>query len=170
MTQSASDLNSGAHSFRILGSQKFPCFSNFPVSRSRPEKLFDFYWLQLQITCKSGWIAQAEERNLVSKEERSKVTVQKRTKTQGVCSNGARLGLGRLKILSRTPSRATCWGWFLGLQSKRYRGTQRQFSEKYLFGRRFEIQNFRNNCCKISCLPASPRIFEHLKNCIIANF
>ena len=41
---------------------------------------------------------------------------------------------------------------------------------KYLFGRRFEIQNFRNICSKISCLPASPRIFEHLKNGIIANF
>ena len=26
---------------------------------------------------------------------------------------------------------------------------------KYLFGRRFEIQNFRNICCKISCLPVS---------------
>ena len=38
---------------------------------------------------------------------------------------------------------------------------------KYLFGRRFEI---RNICCKISCLPASPRIFEHLKNGIIAHF
>ena len=25
-------------------------------------------------------------------------------------------------------------------------------------------------CCKISCLPASPRIFEHLKNGIIAHF
>ena len=37
---------------------------------------------------------------------------------------------------------------------------------KYLFGRRFEIQNFRNTCCKISCLPASPRIFEHIRyNC-----
>ena len=23
---------------------------------------------------------------------------------------------------------------------------------------------FRNICCKISCLPASPKIFEHLKN------
>ena len=41
---------------------------------------------------------------------------------------------------------------------------------KYLFGRRFEIYNFRNICCKISCLPASPRIFEHLKNRIIAHF
>ena len=41
---------------------------------------------------------------------------------------------------------------------------------KYLFGRRFEIYNFRNICCKISCLPASPRIFEHLKNGIIAHF
>ena len=50
------------------------------------------------------------------------------------------------------------------------RGTQRQFSKKYLFGRRFENQNFRNICCKISCLPASPRIFEHLKNGIIAYF
>ena len=42
----------------------------------------------------------------------------------------------------------------LKFQSKQNRGTQRQFSEKYLFGRRFEIQNFRNICCKISCLPA----------------
>ena len=25
---------------------------------------------------------------------------------------------------------------------------------KYLFGRRFEIQNFPNICCKVSCLPA----------------
>ena len=41
---------------------------------------------------------------------------------------------------------------------------------KYLFGWRFEIWNFRNICCKISCLPASPRIFEHLKNGIIAHF
>ena len=41
---------------------------------------------------------------------------------------------------------------------------------KYLFGRRIEIQNFRNICCKISCLSASPRIFEHLKNGIIAHF
>ena len=28
---------------------------------------------------------------------------------------------------------------------------------KYLFGRRFEIQNFRNIFCKIYCLPTSPR-------------
>ena len=41
---------------------------------------------------------------------------------------------------------------------------------KYLFGRRFEIWNFRNIFCKISCLPSSPRIFEHLKNGIIAHF
>ena len=33
----------------------------------------------------------------------------------------------------------------------------------YLFGRRFEILNFRNICCNIPCLPACPRIFEHLK-------
>ena len=41
---------------------------------------------------------------------------------------------------------------------------------KYLFGRQFAISNFRNICCKISCLPASPRIFEHLKNGITAIF
>ena len=28
----------------------------------------------------------------------------------------------------------------------------------------------RNICCKISCLPASPRILEHLTNGIIAYF
>ena len=31
-------LNSGAHFFRILGSQKLPFFFKFPVSRIRPEK------------------------------------------------------------------------------------------------------------------------------------
>ena len=41
---------------------------------------------------------------------------------------------------------------------------------KYLFGGRFEIYNFRNICCNIFCLPASPRIFQHLKNGIIAHF
>ena len=41
---------------------------------------------------------------------------------------------------------------------------------KYLFGGQFEIWSFRNICCKISCLPASPRILEHLKNGIIAHF
>ena len=41
---------------------------------------------------------------------------------------------------------------------------------KYLFGRRFEMQNLRNIFCKISCLPTSPRILESLKNGIIAHF
>ena len=83
MTQSASVFNPGAHSFRRLGSQKLPCFFNFPVSRARPEKLCDFYWLQLQITCKSGWIAQGEKIYCVSKEGKSKLTAYRRMKTQG---------------------------------------------------------------------------------------
>ena len=29
---------------------------------------------------------------------------------------------------------------------------------------------FSNICCKISCLPAPPRIFEHLQNAIITHF
>jgi len=41
---------------------------------------------------------------------------------------------------------------------------------KYLFGRQFQIWNFRNICCKISCLPASPRIFEQLQDGIITHF
>ena len=41
-------------------------------------------------------------------------------------------------------------------------GTQRQFSENHLFGI-FE-DDLR------SCLPVSPRIFEHLKSGIIAHF
>ena len=51
-----------------------------------------------------------------------------------------------------------------------YQGHPTSIFGKYLFGRRFEIQSFRNICCKISCLPASPRIFEHLKKGIIAHF
>ena len=41
---------------------------------------------------------------------------------------------------------------------------------EHLFGRRFGILNFRKICCKISCLAASPMIFEHLKNGIIPIF
>ena len=44
------------------------------------------------------------------------------------------------------------------------RSTQRQFSGYICSEDEFEIRNFRNICCKISCLPAFPRIFEHLKN------
>ena len=33
---------------------------------------------------------------------------------------------------------------------------------KYLFGKRFEIENFRNICCKISCLPASKKWYNCL--------
>ena len=57
------------------------------------------------------------------------------------------------------------------------RNSKSQFSgapnvnfRKISFGRRFEIQNFRNICCKVSSLPASPRILEHLKNGISAHF
>ena len=64
-----------ALSFRFfLGSPKLPCFSKFPVSRARPEKLCDFYWLQLRITCKLGWIAETEKRYGVSKGGKSKPT------------------------------------------------------------------------------------------------
>ena len=51
-----------------------------------------------------------------------------------------------------------------------YQGHPTPIFGKYLFGRRLAIQNFRNICCKISCLPASPRIFEYLKNGMIVNF
>ena len=78
---SASIINSGVHSFQIfLGSQKLPCFFNFPITYASYKKLCDCYWLQLRITCKSGWIAQAEKRYCISKGGRSKVTAQRRTK------------------------------------------------------------------------------------------
>ena len=51
-----------------------------------------------------------------------------------------------------------------------YQGHPTSIFGKYLFGRRFKIQHFRNISCKISCLPASPGIFEHLKNGIITHF
>ena len=41
-----------------------------------------------------------------------------------------------------------------------YQGHPTSIFRKYLFGRRFEIQNFLNICCKISCLAASSRIFR----------
>ena len=43
-------------------------------------------------------------------------------------------------------------------------GHPKSISGKQLFGRRYEIQDFQNIFCKICCLPASPRTFEHLKN------
>ena len=49
-------------------------FLTFPYPEPVPKKLCDFYWLQLRITCKSGWIAQAEKRYCVSKEGKSKIT------------------------------------------------------------------------------------------------
>ena len=47
---------------------KIALFFYFPVSRARPEKLCDFYWMQLRITRKSGWIAQAEKSMLHQQE------------------------------------------------------------------------------------------------------
>ena len=41
---------------------------------------------------------------------------------------------------------------------------------KYLFGRRFEDLEFLEHFLYNFCLPASPRIFEHLKNGLIAHF
>ena len=62
----------------------------FPVyRRPTPEKLCDFYWLQLQITCKSGRIAQC-----FSKEGKSKLTAQRRTKTQGCALTAQNLAQG----------------------------------------------------------------------------
>ena len=106
---------------------KIALFFNFPVSRARSEKLCDFYWLQPQITCKSGWIAQAEKRYCVCVTTQKDITPKgymllgysvEEDKDSRLCSrsNGARLGLGRLKMLPRWPSRATCWCWFLYLQ------------------------------------------------------
>ena len=48
---------------------------NLPVSRARPKKLCNFFfWLQLRIKCKSGWISQAEKRYCVSKGWKSTLT------------------------------------------------------------------------------------------------
>ena len=49
-------------------------------------------------------------------------------------------------------------------------GTQRQFSENICSEDDLRSRIFGTFVSKISCLPASPRILEHLKNCIIAHF
>ena len=51
-----------------------------------------------------------------------------------------------------------------------FRGTQRQFLENICSEDDLRSRIFGNICCKISCLPASPRIFEHLKIGIISHF
>ena len=53
---------------------------------------------------------------------------------------------------------------------KLYRGAQGQFSEIISSEDDLRSRIFANICCRTSCLPASPRIFEHLKNGIIAHF
>ena len=59
----------------VLGVKNcFVLFLTFPYPEPVPKKLCDFYWLQLQITCKSGWIAQADKRHCVSKEGKNKIT------------------------------------------------------------------------------------------------
>ena len=60
MTQSASVLNSGAHSFRRLGVKNCLVFFNFPVSRARPEKIVWFLLaatsnhVQVRLDCRRG--------------------------------------------------------------------------------------------------------------------
>ena len=44
---------------------------------------------------------------------------------------------------------------FLAAEPPREKGHLTSIFGKYLFGRRFEIQNFQNICCKISYLPTS---------------
>ena len=51
-----------------------------------------------------------------------------------------------------------------------FRGTQRQFSENICSEDDLRSRIFRNISCKITCLSASPRIFEHLQNGIITHF
>ena len=62
------------------------------------------------------------------------------------------------------------WQNIFHAQSAGDQGHPMSIFQKYLFGRRFEIQNFRNICCKISCLPTSPGIFKHLKSGIHAHY
>ena len=51
------------------------------------------------------------------------------------------------------------------------RGTQLQFSENICSEEDLRSRIFGTLfCCKLSCLPASPKIFERLKNGIIAPF
>ena len=50
-----------------------------------------------------------------------------------------------------------------------YKGTQRQFSENICSEDDLRSRIFGTFVVK-SCLPASPRIFEHLKNAITAHF
>ena len=73
-------------------------FFNFSASLAGPEKLCYFYWLQLQITCKSGWIAQAEKRYCVSKEGKSKLGQDSR-RNECVTNEPQRTSAGRLQKL-----------------------------------------------------------------------
>ena len=59
---------------------------------------------------------------------------------------------------------------FFSLFPNKNRGTQSQFSENICSEDDLGSSIFGNICCKISCLPASPRSFEHTKNGLIAHF
>ena len=61
---------------------------------------------------------------------------------------------------------AVCnYGFFTccSIRSLLLRGTQREFLESICLEEELRSKIFGTFCCKISCLPAYPRIFEHLK-------
>ena len=70
-SQPASWIRERIPSVFFLGVKNCLLFLTFPYPVPVPKKLCDFYWLQLRITCKSGWIAQAEKKNTATAKEGS---------------------------------------------------------------------------------------------------
>ena len=93
--------------FVVLGVKNFLVFLTFPYLEPVPTKLCDFYWLQLRITCKSGWIHPRRPRGSQSGwEERRDESFQVRAKeplgtdshrTISKNSSGCRLLIGHKK-------------------------------------------------------------------------
>ena len=72
------------------------------------------------------------------------------------------LSIGELRVIKRGLE-------YLKRKDSTLSGKPNVNFRKHLFGRRFEIKNFGIFVVKfLAC--ASPRIFEHLKNCMIAHF
>ena len=90
------------------------------------------------------------------------------TTLRSICHNkGDSLQVFHVKTPAPFICGVNCKAFHQGPSS--FQGHPTMIFGKNMFGTRFEIQNFRDICCKISCLPASPRIFELLKKGIIAH-
>ena len=105
-----------------------PSFFNFPVSCAPSQK--NVIFIGCNFESRASEIGLHKQKKDTASAKEGKVSLLR----TGVQSQGCaltfntahspprrlRFGLGRLKILSRSPTQATCWCWLLDLKSRSY--------------------------------------------------